>query len=206
MLATSVAVPPLAVFHWARGWARARRIANAAAPTAPAAVLLDRDGTLIKDVPYNGDPDRVVLMPGAREAIDRLRRAGVPTAVVSNQSGVARGLLRPEQVEAVNRRVEELLGPIGPWVLCTHGPDDGCECRKPRPGLVLQAARKLGVAPERTVVIGDIGADVQAAEAAGARAILVPTPVTRQEEIATAAAVAPDLLAAVDLALEGRAR
>jgi histidinol-phosphate phosphatase family protein len=173
----------------------------------PKAVLFDRDGTLVADVPYNGDPGRVVLMPGAREALDRLRAAGVATAVVSNQSGVARGYLRVEQVEAVNRRVEELAGPLGPWLVCVHGPAEGCRCRKPAPGLIEAAAGALGVEPGECVVIGDIGADVEAARAAGARGVLVPTAVTRDKEVAAAPEVAADLLSAVELVLgpsEGR--
>jgi histidinol-phosphate phosphatase family protein len=110
-----------------------------------------------------------------------------------------------DQVEAVNRRLEQLLGPMDSWAVCPHGPADFCECRKPAPGLVLQAARALGVAPERCVVVGDIGSDVEAALAAGARAILVPTPRTRPEEVAAAPEVARDLLEAVDRALGGRA-
>jgi histidinol-phosphate phosphatase family protein len=95
--------------------------------------------------------------------------------------------------------VEELLGaPLGPWAYCPHGPEEGCACRKPAPGLVLRAARELGVDPARCAVIGDIGADVEAARAAGARAILVPTPRTRPEEVAAAPEVAADLGAAVD--------
>jgi histidinol-phosphate phosphatase family protein len=172
---------------------------------APEAVLLDRDGTLVVDVPYNGDPAKVRLMPGAVDALARLRAAGVPTALVSNQSGIARGLIDRAQVEAVNRRMEELLGPVGPKAICPHGPDDGCACRKPQPGLIIEAAGALGVAPERCAMIGDIGADVQAAEAAGARGILVPTPTTRPEEVAAADEVADDLPAAVDLLLGGRA-
>ncbi len=164
----------------------------------PAAVLFDRDGTLVVDVPYNGDPGRVEPIPGARAALDRVRERGVRTAVVSNQSGVARGLLTAEAVAAVNARVEELLGPLGPWAICPHGPEDGCACRKPAPGLVLEAARALAVAPGRCAVIGDIGADVEAARAAGARGILVPTPVTRPEEVAAADEVSPDLRAAVE--------
>ncbi len=174
-------------------------------PRRPAAVLLDRDGTLVVDVPYNGDPDAVVPVPGAAAAVRRLRAAGVRLAVVSNQSGIARGLLTEEQVRAVNARVEELLGPLGPWCVCPHGPEDGCACRKPRPGLVLQAARALGVAPADCAVVGDIGADVGAAAAAGARAVLVPTPVTRAEEVDAAreagVPVATDLRAAVALLL-----
>src|SRR5690348_5559568 len=111
----------------------------------PAAVLLDRDGTLVVDVAYNGDPDRVTPVPGAAEALARLRDAGVALALVSNQSGVARGLLTLAEVEAVNRRLEDLIGPVGPWLVCPHGPDDGCGCRKPAPGLVLAAAAALGV-------------------------------------------------------------
>jgi histidinol-phosphate phosphatase family protein len=167
-------------------------------------VLLDRDGTLVIDVPYNGDPARVRPVPGARAALDRLRAAGVALAVVSNQSGVARGLLTREQVSAVNRRIEQLLGPLGPWFVCVHGPDDRCACRKPAPGMVLAAARALGVRPQECVLIGDTGADIAAARAAGARALLVPNAVTRPEEVASAGEVAPDLPSAVDRLLGAR--
>ncbi|HTI35452.1 MAG TPA: HAD family hydrolase, partial [Miltoncostaea sp.] len=209
MAATSAAIPPAATWHLLHGMRARRRLladrVRAPRPRPPArrprAVLLDRDGTLVVDVPYNGDPARVEPMPGAAEAVARLRREGVPTAVVSNQSGVARGLIAEGQVAAVNRRVEDLLGDLGPWLVCPHGPDDGCDCRKPRPGLVIRAARALGVAPAECVVIGDIGADVDAARSAGAQAVLVPTPRTRAEEIAAAPLVAPDLPAAVELVL-----
>jgi len=203
MAATSLAMPFVAVAWRAAGTvtapARARRPRRRHRP--PAAVLLDRDGTLVADVPYNGDPARVRPMPGARRALDRLRAASVALGVVSNQSGIARGLLTPAQVDAVNARVEALLGPLGPWAVCPHGPDDGCACRKPAPGLVLRAAAALGVDPAACVVIGDIGADVGAARAAGARAILVPTPATRREEVLAAPELAPDIAAAVDLLL-----
>jgi histidinol-phosphate phosphatase family protein len=169
----------------------------------PHAVLLDRDGTLLVDAPYNGDPARVEPMPGARAALERLRAANVPTAIVSNQSGIARGLITRAQVDAVNARMEEVLGPVGPILVCPHGPDDGCACRKPAPGLVLAAAAALGVEPGRCVVIGDIGADVGAARAAGARHVLVPTPVTLGDEVEDADVVAPDLPTAVALALGG---
>jgi histidinol-phosphate phosphatase family protein len=196
MAVTSALIPPAAAWHRARGELRARRRAGAEA------VLLDRDGTLIVDVPYNGDPERVRAMPGAREALERVRRAGVPLAMVSNQSGVGRGLIEEADVAAVNRRVEELLGPLGPWLICPHTPDDGCECRKPGPGLVLQAAERLGVPAERCVLIGDIGADVDAARAAGARSVLVPTPRTRPEEVDAAPLTARTLGEAVELALD----
>lgn len=165
--------------------------------TGPAAVLFDRDGTLVEDVPYNGDPDQVRPLPGAGQALDLLRAAGIATGVVSNQSGIGRGLLTHADVQRVNARADELLGGLGTWVYCPHLPEDGCACRKPRPGLVTEAARRLGVAPSDCVVIGDIGADVLAAQSAGARGILVPNAATRPEEIGTAPRTAPDLLTAV---------
>jgi HAD superfamily hydrolase (TIGR01662 family) len=179
-------------------------VRSTVARAAPEAVLFDRDGTLVVDVPYNGDPSRVRPMPGAREALQLLCTAGIPTGVITNQSGIARGLLTAEQADRVNRRVDELLGPFAVWQVCPHGPADGCACRKPRPGMVLAAARQLGVARERVAVIGDIGADVEAATAAGATAVLVPTPVTRPEEVAAAPVVQPDLLSAVRLLLGER--
>ena len=166
-----------------------------------AGVLFDRDGTLVEDVPYNGDPEAVAPVPGARAALDRLRAAALPVGVVSNQSGIARRLLTAGQVRRVNHRVEQLLGPFDVWEICPHGPAEGCRCRKPRPGMVLAAARRLGVAPTALAVVGDIGADVAAAAAAGAQSVLVPTPVTRPEEVAAAPVVAPDLTTAVDLLL-----
>ncbi|HEX6238852.1 MAG TPA: HAD-IIIA family hydrolase [Acidimicrobiales bacterium] len=166
-------------------------------------MLCDRDGTLVADVPYNGDPDRVRVLPGVAAGLARLRAAGVALAVVSNQSGVARGMVTPAQVTAVNRRVEELLGPFAAVVWCPHDARDGCRCRKPRPGLVLDAAAHLAVPPERCTVIGDIGADVEAAEAAGARGVLVPHRRTRRAEVDRAAAVAADFETAVDMVLKG---
>jgi histidinol-phosphate phosphatase family protein len=206
MLATSAAIPFAAAFQHVRGRARARVLVRDAllAPRParrPQAVLLDRDGTLVVDVPYNGDPDRVAPVAGARRALDRLRAAGVRTAVVTNQSGIARGLLTSSQVAAVNARIERLLGPLGPWLVCPHGPDEGCACRKPRPGLVLAAAAQLGVAPRHCALIGDIGADVEAARAAGARAVLVPNERTRAAEVAAAPETASTIEEAVELLL-----
>ncbi|HEY0410511.1 MAG TPA: HAD family hydrolase [Candidatus Dormibacteraeota bacterium] len=183
--------------------ARAWRLA-ARRPPRPELVLLDRDGTLVVDHPYCDDPATVTPMPGARRALDRLRRAGIALAVVTNQSGIARGLLSRDAVDRVNKRVEELLGPLGPWMVCPHGPEDGCGCRKPAPGLVLGAAELIGVDPSHCAVVGDIGADVEAARAAGARGVLVPTPATRTEEVLAAPEVAPTLGVAVDLLLGGR--
>jgi histidinol-phosphate phosphatase family protein len=199
MLWTSALLPPAAVFHRVRGHVQPSTTLKGSDPLrVPAAVLLDRDGTLVEDVPYNGDPERVRPLPGAREALDRLRSAGVELAVVSNQSGIGRGLVSAEQVEAVNRRVEELLGPIGAWFVCPHDPVSDCDCRKPRPGLVLRAAARLGVEPGACAVIGDIGSDVEAAQAAGARSVLVPTPRTLRHEVDAAPEVAHDLPEAVE--------
>ncbi|MDX2376737.1 HAD family hydrolase [Microbacterium sp. LRZ72] len=165
------------------------------------AVLFDRDGTLVFDVPYNGDPARVRPVPTAASALGRLRAAGVAVGVISNQSGIGRGIVTADEVDAVNARVDALLGPFDTWRYCPHTDDDSCDCRKPRPGLVRAACDALGVAPADAVVIGDIGADMGAAAAAGAGAILVPTPATRPEEVAAAPHVVRDLDEAVDLLL-----
>jgi len=169
------------------------------------AVLFDRDGTLIADVPYNGDPDRVVPMPGARAALDRLRAAGLRLGVVTNQSGLARGRFTAGQLEAVNRRVEELLGPFDTWQICPHDDAAGCGCRKPAPGLITAAATAFRTTAARCAVVGDIGRDMAAAAAAGATGVLVPTPVTRPAEVAAAPAVGADLPAAADLLLRRQA-
>jgi HAD superfamily hydrolase (TIGR01662 family) len=203
MLITSILIPPLAVAHRLRGEARVRLAGPSHNDTfsgKPRAVLFDRDGTLIKDVPYLADPWRVQPMPGARRTLNQLRRQGLAVGVVSNQSGVARGLINPSELARVNARVESLLGPFHTWQVCPHAPDAGCSCRKPEPGMVTAAAEELGLAPDECLLIGDIGSDVDAALAAGARAVLVPTPKTKAAEIDHAqlvAAVAPNLRTAV---------
>ncbi|MGY1752098.1 HAD-IIIA family hydrolase [Blastococcus sp. SYSU D01042] len=201
MLATSAAIPPLATWHWLRGVVQHRGVQRWRG--LPDLVLFDRDGTLVRDYPYNGDPELVRPVPGAREALDALRARGVRVGVVSNQSGVARGIITREQVDACMTRLEELLGPFDTLQVCPHGPEDGCACRKPAPGMVRTACAELGVDPARCVVIGDIAADVDAAAAAGATGIMVPTPVTRASEVTAAAHVAPTLTAAVDAVLDG---
>ncbi|GAC1452342.1 MAG: hypothetical protein PVSMB10_09000 [Pseudarthrobacter sp.] len=165
------------------------------------AVLFDRDGTLVVDVPYNSDPGLVRPMPEARRVLDSLRKRGLAVGVLSNQSGIARGILTEADVASVNAKVEELLGPFDVWEVCPHGDADGCPCRKPAPGMVHSACRRLGIHPAEAALIGDIGSDVRAAEAAGATGVLVPTPVTRSEEITAAKLVARDLAGAVDLLL-----
>ncbi len=203
MLTTSAMMPFVVAWHQVLGSLRARQLTRMDRRPGVAAVLLDRDGTLVVDEPYNRDPSKVTPVPEARRALDRLRRARLPTAVISNQSGVGRGLMQAAELDAVNERIEQLLGPLGPWFICTHAPEDGCACRKPSPKMVVEAAAALGVPVSRCVVIGDIGSDVDAALAAGARPILVPTKATRPEEVAAAPEVAWDLDAAVTLVLRG---
>ena len=139
-------------------------------------MLFDRDETLIADEPFNGDPEKVTALPETRALLDRLRASGLRLAVVSNQSGVGRGYITMDQVAAVNRRVDELLGPFGGFFICPHAPEDACECRKPKPKLILDAARALGVAPDACLVVGDRDSDVAAAQNAGATPLKVDGP------------------------------
>ncbi|MFD7161117.1 D-glycero-alpha-D-manno-heptose-1,7-bisphosphate 7-phosphatase [Kribbella sp. NPDC059898] len=163
-------------------------------------VLFDRDGTLVEDVPYNGDAERVVPMPTARAALDQLRAAGILVGVATNQSGISRGLVTAAQVDAVNARVELLLGPFDVWQVCPHAPEDGCRCRKPRPGMVLAACAAVGVAPRGCVLVGDRSTDVEAATAAGGTGILVAGPTSG---IGAAGLVCAGLSEAADLVLGG---
>jgi HAD superfamily hydrolase (TIGR01662 family) len=218
VLMTTPLLGPAATYHWVGGFARALRMRNMGSGTrehgtsAPRgtrdepldAVLFDRDGTLVHDVPYNGDPDKVAPIPGARQALDRLRQAGIRVGVISNQSGVGRGLISMEEVDSVNRRIEEILGPIDVWAVCPHAPGAGCPCRKPAPGLIDQAAERLSTHPPRCAVVGDTGGDVEAATAAGAWPVLVPNTITRPEEVRWAPELAADLDAAVDRIMDGR--
>jgi HAD superfamily hydrolase (TIGR01662 family) len=210
MIVTSVLIPPLATAHRLRGELRwrffgGRRTRRSA--SRPLAVLFDRDGTLMHNVPYLSDPDLVRPVAGARRSLAALRRNGIAVGVVSNQSGVARGLISDQALDQVNAKVEALLGPFDTWQICRHGVDDGCGCRKPEPGMVQAAARELGVRPSDCVLIGDTGADVDAALQAGARAVLVPTAETLLPEVDRAgllAEVAPNLTVAVRRTLRGR--
>jgi histidinol-phosphate phosphatase family protein len=201
MMVTSILIPPVAVAHRILGeWA-----VRGARRDPPLAILLDRDDTIVEDGPYLNDPDGVRPMPGARGALARLRRKGLLLAVVTNQSGVAKGLISPGELSAVNGRVDAVLGPFDSWQVCTHDAGDGCRCRKPAPGMVEAAADALGVDTTRCVVIGDTGGDVNAALSARADAVLVPTERTLRHEIADArsrARVAATLDEAVSLVLK----
>jgi histidinol-phosphate phosphatase family protein len=201
MLVSSALIPAAAVMHRIRGeWTfrSARR-------DPPLAVLLDRDDTIIEDGPYLRDPAGVRPVPGALDALGRLREAGLLLAVVTNQSGVAKRLIAPDELVAVNAKVDAVLGPFDSWQICVHDAGDGCRCRKPAPGMVRAAADALGVDTTRCVVIGDTGADVDAALTAGADAVLVPTERTLRHEISNASArarVAATLTEAVSLVLK----
>jgi HAD superfamily hydrolase (TIGR01662 family) len=199
MIGTSVVIPPVAIWHRLRGELTERfgRI--------PRVVLFDRDGTLIVDHPYNGKPELVEPVAGAKASLDRLRSRGIALAVVSNQSGIARGTLTHAEVRAVNARVEQMLGPFRGWWYCPHDDHDACTCRKPAPGMLRAALERLGVSPRQCVMVGDTGADVDAARAIGVRSILVPNGVTRAEEVAGARRVAPSLNAAVDMLIGAEA-
>lgn len=161
------------------------------------AVLLDRDGTLIVD-----ERGSLCLMPGAAAAVSRLRERGIHIGIVTNQPRAGADLRAKHEMHALHRRIESRVGVLDGWFVCTHAPHDACNCRKPQPGLIVEAARAFGVGPSECAVIGDIGSDVEAALRAGAHPVLVPTPVTRAEEIAAAPVVCADLLQAVNRVLE----
>ncbi len=171
----------------------------------PAVVLFDRDGTLVHDDPTIDGPHRVRDVAGAAAAIARLRARGIKIGVVTNQPRVGLGTLSQRDLGAIHDEIDRRLGTMDVWAICPHRPDVGCACRKPMPGLVFDATRRLGLKPHDCVVVGDIGADIDAAARAGAPAILVPTPVTRRDEIERAPFVARDLAGAVDAILGARA-
>ncbi len=140
------------------------------------ALFLDRDGTIIVDVGYPRDPAQVALLPGAAEALAALAPHAA-LVIVSNQSGLARGLITPAEAAAVHARVALLLADAGVAVAgafyCPHGPDDGCRCRKPAAGLLLDAAAAHDLDLAASIVVGDKPSDVAAGAAAGCRAGLL---------------------------------
>src|SRR6185437_1189986 len=141
-------------------------------PTRVPVILLDRDGTLVIDRGYLGDPAGLEILPGAAEALGRLHRAGHRLVVVSNQSGVGRGLLSEERLEQINARLSQMVREAGAQLAgiycCPHRPEERCECRKPGTALVQQAARELGFDPSAAVVIGDKASDVELGRRLGA--------------------------------------
>ena len=148
------------------------------------AVFLDKDGTLIEDVPYNVRPELIRLLPGGAEGLRRLHAAGYRLIVISNQSGVAHGYFAEEALAGVERRLRQLLAeagvPLAGFYYCPHHPDGSvaayrvaCACRKPEPGLLLRAAREHGLDLARSWFVGDILNDVEAGRRAGCRTILL---------------------------------
>jgi len=142
-------------------------------------VVLDRDGTLIVDKPYLSDPRAVELIEGAGAALRRLAGLGFGLVLVTNQSGVARGLVSPERLGEIHRRLEALLEAEGVHLagiyVCPHDPQDDCACRKPRTALLERAARELGFDPQRAFVVGDKASDIALGRAVGATTLLVLT-------------------------------
>jgi D-glycero-D-manno-heptose 1,7-bisphosphate phosphatase len=161
-------------------------------------VLLDRDGTLnVRPAPheYVSSADEFVWLEGAQEALAQLARAGFSLAVVSNQRGVARGLVAPGALAAIDERIQRDLRPrgcaIGAFRYCVHELTAGCGCRKPRPGMLLDVAGALGLDLARSWMVGDSLSDVRAGRAAGCRTALI----TKADNDARADLVAPSLAA-----------
>jgi D-glycero-D-manno-heptose 1,7-bisphosphate phosphatase len=185
---------------------------------------MDRDGTLTEEVGYVNHPNRLRLLPRSAAAVRRLNAAGVAVVVVTNQAGIARGYFSPEVLAAVNAAMVSQLKDEGAHVdgvyVCPHHPTEGeppyrlvCDCRKPRPGLLLRAAAELGLDLERSTLVGDKGSDLVAARAVGARAVLVLTgyglgewEYRRDALPAAPDHVAEDLLGAADWVIEGLSR
>src|SRR2546423_10144261 len=147
-----------------------------AAGTHPA-VFLDRDGTLIDDVGYPRDPAGVRLVDGAAEALVALRQAGFRLVVVSNQSGIGRGLVTEDEARSVHERFVSELEHRGVRLdgvrYCPHAPEAGCDCRKPAPGLLLTAAVDLGLDLDASFMVGAKGPDVEPAPRAGSPTVLL---------------------------------
>jgi D-glycero-D-manno-heptose 1,7-bisphosphate phosphatase len=171
------------------------------------ALFLDRDGTINIDTTHVSRPDTVRLIPGAAAAIARVNAAGLPVIVVSNQSGIGRGLFTIEEYEQVRERIDELLSAAGAHVLttyyCPHSPDvaPACECRKPGPGLYRQAGAEHGIDLAKSWYVGDRLRDIQPAKSFGGHGILVPRDTTPGVDVVAARdgfAISTSLGAAVD--------
>lgn len=181
--------------------AAVRQLRTGGAESTAPVVFLDRDGTLNKDPGYLNNPDAVCLLPGVGPAVARLNEAGYKTVVVTNQSGIGRGLIEPDALEAIHQRLRQLLAEDGAWLdgiyVCTHRPDEGCGCRKPAPGLVDRARRELGLGADRSFVIGDKATDVELARNIGATAVFVLSGDHPEEERAKMAGLdlSPDYVA-----------
>ena len=175
----------------------------------PDAVFLDRDGTIMEDAHYIKSPDQVRLIPGAAAAVKRINDAKVPAIVVTNQSGLARGIFTPEDYEAVRRHFESLLELEGAHIdasyFCPHHPTitGPCDCRKPGTQMFEDAMRDLRLEPANVAYIGDRWRDVVASKKLGGRGIMVSSHMTKDEDRRKAREdkieTAPDLGAAVEM-------
>jgi len=168
-----------------------------------AAVFLDRDGTLMEDVDYCGEPANVHVFPGAPEALRRLKEAGYKLVVITNQSGIGRGYFSEEQYRAVESEVDRQLGQdlIDATYHCPHLPADKCKCRKPSPEMLVRAADEHHLDLSRSFFIGDKQSDIDCGRNAGTRTILLRTGYGRTAKSGTANFVAEDLTEAVDRVL-----
>jgi len=184
------------------------------------AVFIDRDGCLTEEVGYVNHPSRIRLLPRAAEAVGRLNRAGIPAVVATNQAGIAKGYFSEETLRHVNAEMMRQLAlsqaKLDGLYVCVHHPRDGeppyraqCDCRKPRPGLLIRAAAELGLDLGASVMVGDKLSDVAAGQRAGAAGVLVLSGYGRGEWEYRAAEseikpdhVAADLFEAVDWVLE----
>ncbi len=164
------------------------------------ALFIDRDGTIIADAHYPSSASQVRLLTGAASAIARANRADVPVVVVTNQSGIARGMITLTQYHDVRTRMETLLDASGARVEatyhCPHWPSVSgpCDCRKPGPGMYRQAATQLGLALDQSAYIGDRWRDVQPAQALGGIGILVPGAETPEADIESARTYLSDVI------------
>jgi len=176
------------------------------------AVFLDRDGTICEEMGYLNHLSRLHIFPFAAAAIKKLNRAGLPVIVVTNQSGISRGIFPESLVAQIHARITEELSAGGAridgYYYCSHTRQDDCACRKPLPGLLEQAAREHGLRLDRSFVVGDRYADVELAQGVGGRGVLVLTgygrgeyELHRQEWPRQPEAVVEDLSAAVDAIL-----
>jgi D-glycero-D-manno-heptose 1,7-bisphosphate phosphatase len=177
-------------------------------------IILDRDGVINEDSDaFIKSPDEFIPIPGSLQAITRLKQAGYTVVIATNQSGIARGLLDIDTLNQIHDKLHSLLNELGVFIdgifFCPHGPDDGCQCRKPKPGLMHEIADRLAVDLNNVPAIGDSLRDIQAAQAVGARPILVKTGkgirTLAQGEDLEDIPVFNDLAAAVDAILSERA-
>jgi D-glycero-D-manno-heptose 1,7-bisphosphate phosphatase len=163
-------------------------------------VILDRDGTIVIDRGYLADSDRLEFMPGAPEALRSLCECGYRLVVITNQSGVGRGLFTIDHVEAINARLHSMVEKAGAKLtkiyFCPHKPEAHCACRKPNLALMEQAAIELQFEPRNAVVVGDKESDVEFGLRAGARTILVSSEMPRTAGRSAAHLIVPTLLEA----------